>query len=97
MAVTRQEVAHVARLARLSLSEAETTDMTVQLNRILEHIDVLNEVDTSGVEPLSHPFDTRNVFRDDALRPSLTQEEALLNAPAAAEGHFLFPVASGNA
>lgn len=97
MAVTRQDVEHVAQLARLSLTEAETTDMTAQLNRILEHIDVLNELDTSGVEPLSHPFDTRNVFRDDAPRPSFTQEEALLNAPAAAEGHVLVPNASGGA
>jgi aspartyl-tRNA(Asn)/glutamyl-tRNA(Gln) amidotransferase subunit C len=91
MAVTRQDVDHVARLARLALSEDESAEMTTQLNRILAHVEMLQEVDTTDVEPLTHPFETRNVFRADEPRPSLTQADALANAPASAEQHFLVP------
>jgi len=91
MSITRQDVEHVARLARLALSEEETTEMTAQLNRILAHVESLNELDTAGIEPLTHPFETRNRFRDDAPQPSLSQDDALANAPASAEKHFLVP------
>lgn len=95
MAVTRQDVDHVARLARLALTEEEAAEMTTQLNRILAHVEMLRDVDTGGVAPLTHPFETRNRFRADEARPSLAQHEALANAPAQAEHHFLAPDAGG--
>lgn len=81
MKITMQEVEHVARLARLELSEKEKEKMRAQLDSILSYIDKLNELDTSGVEPTSHVRQLTNVFREDEVRPSLSQEEALANAP----------------
>lgn len=81
MKITMQEVEHVARLARLELNEKEKEKMRAQLDSILSYIDKLNELDTSGVEPTSHVLPLTNVFREDEVRPSLSQEEALANAP----------------
>jgi len=81
MKITTQEVEHVARLARLELNEQEKEKMRAQLDSILSYIDTLNELDTSGVEPTSHVRPLTNVFREDEVRPSLSQEEALANAP----------------
>lgn len=86
MKITMQEVEHVARLARLELSEKEKEKMRAQLDSILSYIDKLNELDTSSVEPTSHVLPLTNVFREDEVRPSLSQEEALANAP---DGHDL--------
>ena len=81
MAISREEVNKVALLARLQLSEVELDTMTVQLNDILGYMDLLGEVDTGEVEPMAHPIDLTNVFRDDAARPSLDRDKALANAP----------------
>ena len=81
MKITMAEVEHVARLARLELNEQEKEKMRAQLDSILSYIDKLNELDTSGVEPTSHVLPLTNVFREDEVRPSLSQEEALANAP----------------
>lgn len=81
MKITMQEVEHVARLARLELNEKEKEKMRAQLDSILSYIDKLNELDTSGIEPTSHVLPLTNVFREDEVRPSLSQEEALANAP----------------
>lgn len=82
-----QEVEHVARLARLELSEPEKERMRAQLDSILSYIDKLNELDTSAVEATSHVLPLTNVFREDEVRPSLSQEESLANAP---DRHDLF-------
>ncbi|MEK7338710.1 MAG: Asp-tRNA(Asn)/Glu-tRNA(Gln) amidotransferase subunit GatC [candidate division NC10 bacterium] len=91
MKITLQEVEHVARLARLALSEEEKEQMRSQLDRILGYIEKLNQLDTTSVEPTSHVIPMTNVFRDDALVPSLPREEALGNAPNRQEGFFQVP------
>jgi len=79
--ITKEEVAYVAHLARLEFSEAEKEMFTGQLNDILLYMDKLNEVDTAGVEPLSHAISLSNAFREDEVRESLSQERSLANAP----------------
>ncbi|HEU5394649.1 MAG TPA: Asp-tRNA(Asn)/Glu-tRNA(Gln) amidotransferase subunit GatC [Candidatus Methylomirabilis sp.] len=91
MKITLQEVEHVARLARLALSGEEKEQMRSQLDRILGHIEKLNQLDTAEVEPTSHVIPMTNVFRDDALIPSLSREEALENAPDRQEEFFRVP------
>ena len=91
MKITKQEVEHVAGLARLELSETEKESLTDQLSNILTYVDKLNELDTKGVEPTSHVLAINNVMRDDAPRESLTQERALANAPDKAAGHYKVP------
>jgi len=91
MKITLQEVEHVARLARLALSEEEKEQMRSQLDRILGYIEKLSQLDTTGVEPTSHVIPVTNVFRDDALLPSLSREEALANGPDRQEGFFRVP------
>lgn len=81
MAISREEVQKVSLLSRLLLSEEELDRMTDQLGHILGYIETLSEVNVEGVEPMAHPLDAANVFRDDAARPSLAREEALANAP----------------
>ena len=91
MKISKQEVEHVARLARLDLSEQEKEKLTDQLSNILTYVEKLNELDTRGIEPTSHVLDIRNVMRDDAARPGLSQESALANAPERAAGHYKVP------
>ena len=91
MKITRQEVEHVANLARLRFKEVEMERFTHQLNAILAYIDKLNELDTSGVEPTYHVLDLVNVFREDEIQPSLPKEIALANAPERADGFFKVP------
>ncbi len=81
MPLTRAEVEKIALLSRLLLSEDELERMTSQLGGILGYVDLLGEVDTTGVEPMAHARDLANVFRDDAVRTSLDREQALVNAP----------------
>jgi aspartyl-tRNA(Asn)/glutamyl-tRNA(Gln) amidotransferase subunit C len=81
MAISRDEVLHVARLARLDLSEEEVERFREQLNAILEAVGKVSEVDLSDVEPTAHPLDLVNVWADDEARPCLPVEEALENAP----------------
>ncbi len=81
MKITKDEVAYVAHLARLEFGEEEMEKFTSQLNDILLSMDKLNEVDTGGVEPMTHAIAQKNAFREDAVRPSLPIGEALANAP----------------
>jgi aspartyl-tRNA(Asn)/glutamyl-tRNA(Gln) amidotransferase subunit C len=81
MRLSREEVEHVALLARLELTDAEREQFTTQLNSILEHFQVLTELDTSGIEPTSHVIPLQSVLRDDEVRPSLPAEEVMANAP----------------
>jgi aspartyl-tRNA(Asn)/glutamyl-tRNA(Gln) amidotransferase subunit C len=89
--LTRDEVAKVALLGRLKLSADELDHMTVQLSRLLEYVEILNEVDTDQVEPMAHAVELVDVFRDDVPAPSLTREEALANAPKTDGRGFLVP------
>jgi aspartyl-tRNA(Asn)/glutamyl-tRNA(Gln) amidotransferase subunit C len=91
MKITMKEVEHVARLARLELTGEEKERMRAQLDSILTYIDKLNELDTSAVEPTSHVLPMMNVFRDDEVRPSLSQEETLANAPDRQDLFFRVP------
>ncbi len=91
MALSREEVLHVAELARLSLRPEEVELFTRQLNDILAYVEKLQELETSGVEPLAHVVQVFNAFREDEVREGLALEEALDNAPAREEGSFLVP------
>jgi aspartyl-tRNA(Asn)/glutamyl-tRNA(Gln) amidotransferase subunit C len=85
------DVKYVAHLARLALTPEEEQKIGAQLGSILGYIEKLKEVDVSGVEPTAHAFPLVNVTRPDEVRPSLTNEEALMNAPAKANGLFMVP------
>ncbi|HOV85806.1 MAG TPA: Asp-tRNA(Asn)/Glu-tRNA(Gln) amidotransferase subunit GatC [Syntrophobacteraceae bacterium] len=89
--ITREEVRHVADLARLELSEQEESRMTEQMNQILGYMDQLNELNTEGVSPTTHAIELRNVFREDEVRESLPREQALANAPQSDGVNFLVP------
>jgi aspartyl-tRNA(Asn)/glutamyl-tRNA(Gln) amidotransferase subunit C len=89
--ITRADVEHVARLARLALSEEEIEQFTVQLAQILEHAANVEALDTAGVAPTSHPIPIANVMRPDEPRPGLPRDEVLAMAPAAEDGRFRVP------
>ena len=88
MALTTQEVEHVARLARLRLAPAELEKMRAQLSNILDHIDMLKEVDVVDVPPTAQVTDLLNILRPDEVRPSLPREDVLANAPDQQDGMF---------
>ena len=77
MKISREEVEHVAHLARLHLSDDELQKMTKQLDTILSYVEKLEELDTSGLPPTTHVFSVSNAFRDDEVLPSLSRQEAL--------------------
>ncbi|MBC8003142.1 MAG: Asp-tRNA(Asn)/Glu-tRNA(Gln) amidotransferase subunit GatC [Opitutaceae bacterium] len=85
------DVKYVAHLARLRLTSAEEEKIGAQLRGILEYVDHLKAVDVTGIEPTAHAFPLVNVFRADEVRPSLSPEDALQNAPAKANGLFMVP------
>jgi aspartyl-tRNA(Asn)/glutamyl-tRNA(Gln) amidotransferase subunit C len=89
--IQKKDVEHVARLARLALTDAELEKMREQLNGILAYIEKLNALDTQGVEPTSHAVPMVNVMRDDEERPCLPRDEALANAPDRAGEFFRVP------
>jgi aspartyl-tRNA(Asn)/glutamyl-tRNA(Gln) amidotransferase subunit C len=91
MAITRADVEHVAKLARLALTEEEIERFGSQLNAILEAVGKVAELDLSEVPPTSHPLDLANVLGEDEPRPSLPLEEALANAPEREGGFFRVP------
>jgi aspartyl-tRNA(Asn)/glutamyl-tRNA(Gln) amidotransferase subunit C len=99
MPVTIKDVEHVARLARLEFSESEKEKLTLQLNEILTYVEKLNELDTSNVEPLSHVIEpgpgAGGTMREDEVKPSLSQEEALRNAPDRTDKFFKVPKVIG--
>ena len=90
-ALSREEIEHVAMLSRLTVSEAQVDEYAEVLNRILKHFQKLDELDTEGVEPTSHPAPLTNVLRKDEVRPSLDVEDAVANAPQAEANCFRVP------
>jgi aspartyl-tRNA(Asn)/glutamyl-tRNA(Gln) amidotransferase subunit C len=90
-AITRDEVAHLARLARIALTEAELDHLAPQLAVILESVAAVNEVAAEDIPPTSHPIPLVNSFREDEVRPGLTPEEALAAAPASELQRFSVP------
>jgi aspartyl-tRNA(Asn)/glutamyl-tRNA(Gln) amidotransferase subunit C len=93
MAISKDEVLHVARLARLALTDEEVERLGAQLNAILEAVGKVGELDLEGVEPTAHPLDLVNVWAEDEPRLSLPVEEALNNAPDREGGFFKVPPA----
>lgn len=91
MAVTRDDVKKIAMLARLEFTAEEEERLTGEMNEILNYMDQLNELDTSKIEPLSHVIEMGNVLRDDVVQPSLSPEEALMNAPNRFNNYFTVP------
>ena len=91
MAATELDLQHVAHLARLNLTKEEEQKFGAQLGQILRYIAKLNELDVSQVEPTAHAVPLVNVTRPDEIRPSLSNEQALRNAPASANGLFIVP------
>ena len=89
--ITIKDVEHVAKLARLALSEEEKEKFAPQLNAVLEYVDELNEVDTTGVEPMAHSIKISNVMREDVVKQEFTREEMLQNAPEEEDGFFKVP------
>ncbi len=95
--ISRDEVAHVASLARLSVTDDELTTFTDQLCVVLETAAQLNALDLDDVEPMAQPYPLANVLRVDEIVPSLDRDEVLSQAPAAEEGRFRVPPALGEA
>ena len=91
MAISRDEVVHVARLARLELSDDELERFAEQLSAILEAVGKVGELDLEGVAPTAHPLDLANVWAEDEPRPSLPIDEAFANAPAREDDYFRVP------
>lgn len=91
MRLSKEEIEHVALLARLQLSEEEKERLTGHLNQIMVHFEKLQELDTSEVEPTSHSIPVENVFREDVTGPSLPVEEVIANAPEARDDQFVVP------
>ena len=95
--MTRDEVAHVARLARLRFSDAELDELASQLSAVLDHAADVEALDVSGIEPTSHSQPLVNVTRPDQLTGSLPREEVLAEAPSVSEGRFRVPPILGEA
>jgi aspartyl-tRNA(Asn)/glutamyl-tRNA(Gln) amidotransferase subunit C len=95
MAIGKDEVRHIARLANLDFTEAEYERFTQQLNAVLEHIAHLNTLDTSAIEATSHASGETSVLRDDIVQGSIPQESALRNAPESDRGLFKVPKVIG--
>jgi aspartyl-tRNA(Asn)/glutamyl-tRNA(Gln) amidotransferase subunit C len=93
--IALEQVRHVAKLSRLALSEDQTRRFTPQLESILEYVAKLDEVDMSGVEPMTHALPLHNVLRDDVVEPSLPVEQVLLNAPESDGPFFKVPKVIG--
>ena len=94
--LTDDQVRHVAKLSRLKLSDDQIHYFAEQLSHVLSYVEKLNEVDIEGVEPMAHPTDMTNRFRDDEPTPGIAVEQALKNAPAADEPFFKVPKVLGD-
>lgn len=90
--LTLEQIAHVARLARLEMSGEEMRQMEKHINNLMAQFERLQELGTTGVEPTAHSFPVYNVFREDAVQTSLSQEEILANAPDQRDGCFVVPI-----
>ena len=95
--ISRDEAAHVARLARLRFSDDELDELAAQLSAVLDHAADVEALDVSGIEPASHPQPLTDVTRADEVRPSLARDEVLAQAPSVAEGQFRVPPILGEA
>ena len=95
MKITKEEVIHVAKLARLDVDEALIDKFAKQIGMILEHVDALNQVDTEGVASTSHAISLTNAFRQDNERDLFDKESALANAPETEDGSFVVPKVIG--
>ena len=95
MSLTREQVEKVSLLARLQLSPEELERMTTQLAAVVGYVEQLAELNTDNVEPMAHALDVANVFAADELRPSLSREAALANAPHANGEFYLVPAVLG--
>ncbi|MDD7184280.1 MAG: Asp-tRNA(Asn)/Glu-tRNA(Gln) amidotransferase subunit GatC [Ruminococcus sp.] len=91
MQITNELVSYVANLSRIKLDENEISEMQSQMSEIVNYMDILNQLDTENIEPLSHIFNITNVMRDDEVRDSYEREEILKNAPAHTEEAFIVP------
>jgi aspartyl-tRNA(Asn)/glutamyl-tRNA(Gln) amidotransferase subunit C len=91
MKIDRNQIVHVAKLARLSLSGNEMEEFTNQLSGIIDYVEKINSLDTDSVDPADHIAELKNVFRKDEVRPSLTTEELEKIAPAFEKGHIVVP------
>lgn len=91
MKISKEEIEHIAVLARLSLPEEEKELFGSQLSNILDYMEKLNELDTKGIEPTSHVLTLSNVMRDDIPMPSIPKKDALLNAPDHTEKFYRVP------
>lgn len=91
MKVSADDVKYIAQLSRLTVPEAEMEKFTEQFNQILNYADILEKIDTAGIEPTAHVLPVSNVLREDGAKPGVTHEEALLNAPAVHNGGFKVP------
>ena len=91
MKITTEMVDYISTLSRLKLPPEEKERMTGELEQIVSYMDILNRLDTSGVEPMSHVFPVKNVLREDQVVPSFDRAELLKNAPAADDEAFLVP------
>jgi aspartyl-tRNA(Asn)/glutamyl-tRNA(Gln) amidotransferase subunit C len=91
MAISREEVLHVARLARLELTDDEVTRFQEQLSAILDAVSKVSELDLANVPPTSHPLELANAWGEDVPRPCLSRDEALANAPDRDEDYFRSP------
>ena len=89
--ISTADVVHVARLARLALTDDEIGRTTAQLGDMLDHFADIDELDLAGVEPMTQPYPLRNVLRDDVVQPSLDRDEVLAAAPDAVGGRFRVP------
>ncbi len=89
--ITIKDVEHVAKLARLELTEEEKIKFTTQLGDVLKYVDQMNEVDTTGVEPMAHAIDFVNVMRDDVVKYEQERNELMKNAPSEENGFFKVP------
>jgi aspartyl-tRNA(Asn)/glutamyl-tRNA(Gln) amidotransferase subunit C len=89
--IDQAQVRHVAKLARLELTDQEVAAFSTQLSAILEYVQKLNELDTTGLEPLAHCLAIHNVFREDQVKPSLPPQQVLANAPDRDEQFFRVP------
>jgi aspartyl-tRNA(Asn)/glutamyl-tRNA(Gln) amidotransferase subunit C len=94
--ISRDDVVHVAKLARLDLTEAELELFTPQLAAVLEHAADVEALDVAGIPPTAHPYPLRNVFRPDELRPGVDREEVLAVAPDVEDGRFKVPPILGD-
>jgi aspartyl-tRNA(Asn)/glutamyl-tRNA(Gln) amidotransferase subunit C len=88
MKLSQEEVLHIARLARLGLTQDDVERFREQLSNILDNFEVLKEVESEGVPPTTHAVPLQNVLREDEVAPSLPQDQVLANAPQQEEGHF---------